>query len=132
MACHLVARANILARLDSTFLALVPTSATLTENNGFCVAVAIVSAVDVLPTPGGPRSCVRTCVRRRGHRVRDESQMGFQVRLAIKKNYEALAFARYDVVHLQSVFLVRIPVGHRRRCVAVYKVKKKVLGGIPC
>ncbi len=54
IACHEVARENILARFASTCLALVPTSATLTENRGFRVASAMVSAVDVLPTPGGP------------------------------------------------------------------------------
>lgn len=54
MACHEVAKANILARLDSTFLALVPTSATLMANNGFRAAIATVSAVEVFPTPGGP------------------------------------------------------------------------------
>ena len=54
IACHEVAKAKILDRLDSTFLALVPTSATLMENKGFFAATAIVSAVDVLPTPGGP------------------------------------------------------------------------------
>lgn len=54
IACHAVASAKILDRLNSTFVALVPTSATLIENNGLRVATAMVSAVDVLPTPGGP------------------------------------------------------------------------------
>lgn len=54
IACHEVARAKILARFASTFFALVPTSATLMENNGFRAAMATISAVEVLPTPGGP------------------------------------------------------------------------------
>lgn len=54
MACHLVAKEKILDRFDSTCLACVPTSATLTEKRGFFVAIAIVSAVEVFPTPGGP------------------------------------------------------------------------------
>ena len=49
-----VANAKILARFASTFFALVPTSATLIESNGFRAAIATVSAVEVLPTPGGP------------------------------------------------------------------------------
>lgn len=54
MACEDVANANIFARFASTFFALVPTSATLMENSGLRAAIATVSAVDVLPTPGGP------------------------------------------------------------------------------
>ena len=54
MACHEVASANILAKLASTFVARVPTSATLIENSGFLAATATVSAVEVFPTPGGP------------------------------------------------------------------------------
>ena len=50
----MVARAKIFARLASTFFALVPTSATLMANKGFRAAIATVSAVEVLPTPGGP------------------------------------------------------------------------------
>lgn len=54
IACQEVAKAKIFARLASAFLALVPTSATLMANRGFCTAIATVSAVEVLPTPGGP------------------------------------------------------------------------------
>ena len=55
IACQDVAKAKILARLVSTFFASVPTSATLIENNGFLASIATVSAVVVLPTPGGPK-----------------------------------------------------------------------------
>ena len=55
IACHDVAKAKIFARLASTFFALVPTSATLIANKGFRAVIATVSAVEVLPTPGGPR-----------------------------------------------------------------------------
>jgi len=55
MACQDVAKSNIFARFASTFFALVPTSATLMENNGLRAAIATVSAVEVLPTPGGPK-----------------------------------------------------------------------------
>lgn len=54
IACQEVARAKSFARFASTFLALVPTSATLMENKGLRAAIATVSAVEVLPTPGGP------------------------------------------------------------------------------
>ena len=54
IACHFVASAKILARFDSTCFACVPTSETLTENNALPVAMATASAVEVLPTPGGP------------------------------------------------------------------------------
>ena len=57
MACQEVAKAKIFARLASTFFAFVPTSATLMENNGFRAAIATISAVEVLPTPGGPGCC---------------------------------------------------------------------------
>lgn len=61
MACHLAANAKILARFDSTCLACVPTSATLTGKSGFLVALAIVSAVEVFPTPGGPIQWPKAC-----------------------------------------------------------------------
>ena len=54
MACQEVASAKIFSRFLSTFFASVPTSATLMENNGLRAAIATVSAVEVLPTPGGP------------------------------------------------------------------------------
>lgn len=54
IAGQVVARVNILLKLDSTCLAEVPTSATLIANRGFPALIATVSAVDVLPTPGGP------------------------------------------------------------------------------
>lgn len=54
IACHDVANVKIFDKLASTFLASVPTSATLMANNGFRAAMATVSAVEVLPTPGGP------------------------------------------------------------------------------
>lgn len=56
MACHELANENILARFFSTFLALSPTSATPIEKRGLRAAMATVSAVVVLPTPGGPTS----------------------------------------------------------------------------
>jgi hypothetical protein len=56
IACHDVASSKIRERLASTFLGSVPTSATLTENRGLRRAIEIVSAVEVLPTPGGPKS----------------------------------------------------------------------------
>lgn len=55
IACQAVAKAKIFERFASTFFAWIPTSATLMENNGFRAAMATVSAVEVLPTPGGPR-----------------------------------------------------------------------------
>lgn len=71
IACQEVAKAKILARLDSTCLASVPTSATLILNNGFRAASAIVSAVDVLPTPGGPYEFEKD-VWSAGEQVREE------------------------------------------------------------
>ena len=59
IACQEVASAKILARFASTFFASVPTSATLMENNGLRAAIATVSAVEVLPTPGGPTAVSR-------------------------------------------------------------------------
>ena len=56
IACQEVANAKIFARFVSTFFASVPTSATLMGNNGLRAAIATVSAVEVLPTPGGPYS----------------------------------------------------------------------------
>jgi hypothetical protein len=58
IACHVVAKENILDKLNSTRRALVPTSATLIEKRGLPVERAIVSAVDVFPTPGGPSNIV--------------------------------------------------------------------------
>lgn len=54
IACQEVAKANSLERFASTFFASVPTSATLMGNNGLRAAIATVSAVEVLPTPGSP------------------------------------------------------------------------------
>lgn len=54
IACHEVAKAKIFASLDSACVAMVPTSATLMASKGFRTAIATVSAVEVLPTPGGP------------------------------------------------------------------------------
>ena len=54
MACQEVAKAKIFEKFASTFFALVPTSATLMEKSGLRAAIATVSAVEVLPTPGGP------------------------------------------------------------------------------
>lgn len=53
-ASKFVAKSKILASFASTFFALVLISATLIENRGLRAAIATVSAVDVLPTPGGP------------------------------------------------------------------------------
>ena len=54
IASHLLARLNSFSRLRSAREALSPISATLTMKSGFPVASAMVSAVSVFPTPGGP------------------------------------------------------------------------------
>lgn len=60
IASHLLARLKSFSRLRSARDAFNPISATLTMKRGFPVASAIVSAVSVFPTPGGPISCQKS------------------------------------------------------------------------
>ena len=96
IACHEDANANNFARLASTCLALVPTSATLIGNRGFRAAIATVSAVDVFPTPGGPKLYVS-----QGCQVANAKGI-----YTVKQKHQTLPFIDYNVVHIQIVVIV--------------------------
>jgi hypothetical protein len=92
-ASHVVAKSKIFARFASTFFALVPTSATLTENRGLRAAIATVSAVDVLPTPGGPNVI----------EVRSECFRWKFGLLTVKEYHKSLPFVNDYIVHLVMI-----------------------------
>ena len=101
MACHDVARSKIFLRLASTLLASVPTSATLIANKGFRAAMAAVSAVKVLPTPGGPewtQFLVLLTISRESSTV--------------KKHDQSLSLSSDNIIHIKALRITRAMTCH--------------------
>ena len=95
IACQEVAKAKSFARFASTFFALVPTSATLIENNGLRAAIATVSAVEVLPTPGGPDELLSVVLKSK--RLWD---------LTVKEYHQSFPFLSDYVIHHEATVII--------------------------
>ena len=90
-----MAKAKSFARFASTFFALVPTSATLIENNGLRAAIATVSAVEVLPTPGGPDGLLSVVVNSKT-----------LWNLTVKEYHQPFPFLGNYVIHHEAAVIV--------------------------